>query len=64
VKSQWLFCSACDRLVRALVSEGSADGEIQDARIVCLEIGEHCTGNMCPLGADRTGTDSESSLSG
>jgi hypothetical protein len=27
--------------VKALVSEGLPDGEIQEARIVCLEIGDH-----------------------
>jgi hypothetical protein len=64
VKTQWVFCSACDRLVRALVSEGSPEGEIQDARVVCLEIGDHCTGGMCPLGAVRPEGDSERSRQG
>lgn len=53
MKSQWVFCSACDRMVRVQVSEGSPDGEIreiQDAQVACLEIGVNCTGNMCPLG--------------
>jgi hypothetical protein len=53
MKAQWLFCSACDRPVRALVLEAMPDGEIQDAHVVCLEIGPHCTGNMCPLDADK-----------
>ena len=26
---------------------------IHDREIVCLEIGRHCTGNMCPLGASQ-----------
>ena len=64
MKTQWVFCSACDRLVRALVSEGSPEGEIQDARVVCLEIGDHCTGGMCPLGADKPIADSAPSPPG
>jgi hypothetical protein len=64
VKSQWVFCSACDQLVRVQVSEASPDGEIQDARVVCLEIGDHCTGSMCPLGAVQPGGDPESGPSG
>jgi hypothetical protein len=49
-----LYCGACDREVRVLITEApSADGQatVQDAELVCLEIGKYCTGTMCPLGA-------------
>jgi hypothetical protein len=58
VKSQWVFCSACDRMVRVLIAEASTQSgqaELQDAEVVCLEIGVACTGNMCPLGGSKPG---------
>jgi hypothetical protein len=54
MKSHQLFCGACDRPVRVLITEApSAEGqaELEDAEVVCLEIGAQCTGNLCPLGA-------------
>lgn len=54
MKSQRLFCGACDRPVRVLITEApSTEGQAPatDAEIVCLEIGAQCTGNLCPLGA-------------
>lgn len=48
------YCSACDKDVRIVVTdEPSQDGHanLHDAEIVCLEIGHHCTGGMCPVGA-------------
>jgi hypothetical protein len=58
MKSQNLFCSACDRPVRVLItdeptSEGQA--EVTDAEMICLEIGAQCTGHLCPLGAAEPG---------
>jgi hypothetical protein len=51
MKNQWLFCSACDRLVRVRVADptGSRETSLNEAEIVCLEIGIKCTGNLCPL---------------
>jgi hypothetical protein len=54
MKSTRTFCSACDRPVRVMISEGPAHGAhatIHDEEVVCLEIGSQCTGQMCPIGA-------------
>lgn len=54
MKTQLAYCSACDQDVRIVVTdEPSADGQanIVDAEVVCLEIGAHCTGALCPVGA-------------
>lgn len=56
MKSQLLYCGACDRPVRVLITEqvvGETQASITDAELVCLEIGTNCTGRMCPLGADE-----------
>jgi hypothetical protein len=58
MKSQRLFCGACDRPVRVLITEEPAtEGQApaSDAELVCLEIGAQCTGNLCPLGAAEPG---------
>lgn len=54
MKTQIAYCSACDHDVRiALPEEPVFDGHanLVDPEIVCLEIGESCTGHMCPIGA-------------
>jgi uncharacterized Zn finger protein (UPF0148 family) len=54
MKDHQLFCSACDRQVRVLISEapvGEHQATVHDDELICLEIGDHCTGSMCPLGA-------------
>lgn len=55
MKTQMAYCSACDRDVRIALTEEPVepDGQanIHDAEVVCLEIGEKCTGAMCPIGA-------------
>ncbi len=54
MKIQIAYCSACDHDVRiALPDEPVFDGHanLLDPEIVCLEIGESCTGHMCPIGA-------------
>ena len=54
MKSHQLFCSACDRQVKVLISEapiGEHQATVHDDELICLEIGDHCSGNMCPLGA-------------
>jgi hypothetical protein len=46
------YCSACDRQVEVVVNPGArtnpATGELED-EVVCLELGESCTGSMCPM---------------
>jgi hypothetical protein len=54
MKSQIAFCSACDRDVRIVITQQpSQDGHanLHDSEAVCLEIGETCTGALCPVGA-------------
>ncbi len=54
MKSQQLYCGACDRPVRVLITEMPGEegqASAADAELVCLEIGAQCTGNLCPLGA-------------
>lgn len=54
MKGHELFCSACDRQVRVMITDSPAhEGQatLHDEELVCLEIGEQCTGNLCPLGA-------------
>ena len=58
MKSHQLFCGACDRPVRVLLTEGEVgetQPEITESEVVCLEIGSSCTGRMCPLGAAEPG---------
>lgn len=48
-----IYCGACDRQVRVMISDAPPpDGQapLHDEELVCLEIGEMCTGS-CPLGA-------------
>jgi len=52
--AQTAYCSACDKDVRIIVTdEPSHDGQanLHDSEIVCLEIGDGCTGSLCPIGA-------------
>lgn len=54
MKSTRVFCSACDRPVRVMISEAPLlDGQatLHDDEVVCLEIGGQCTGELCPIGA-------------
>jgi hypothetical protein len=49
-----MYCSGCDHDVRVLMtSEAPHDTQanVPDPELVCLEIGEWCTGALCPLGA-------------
>ena len=50
-----VHCSARDQDVRVLLTDEPAyDGgqaSIGDAELLCLAIGEACTGALCPLGA-------------
>lgn len=54
MKSQIAYCSACDKDVRIVITDQpSQDGHanLHDSEVVCLEIGETCTGSLCPIGA-------------
>lgn len=54
MKTRTAYCSACDRDVRILVTDAPLqDGQapMPDSEVVCLECGEQCTGNLCPVGA-------------
>jgi hypothetical protein len=54
MKTQIAYCSACDCDVRILVTDAplhDAQAPVADADVVCLEIGEQCTGKLCPVGA-------------
>ena len=54
MKAQVAFCSACDRDVRIVFTDAplqDAQAPVGDAEIICLEVGEHCTGNLCPVAA-------------
>lgn len=55
MKTHMAYCSACDRDVQIAVPDEPVepDGQatIHDTEIVCMEIGEKCTGAMCPIGA-------------
>ena len=54
MKTQIAYCSACDRDVHVIItgtSQQDAQAPLADAEIVCLDIGERCTGNLCPVGA-------------
>ena len=54
MQTQTAFCSACDKDVRIVITdEPSQDGHanLHESEVVCLEIGDHCTGSMCPIGA-------------
>jgi hypothetical protein len=54
MKSIKAYCSACDTQVRlVLTDEPSQDypSPIHDCEVVCLEIGTHCSGALCPIGS-------------
>ena len=48
-----LHCSVCARPVRIVVTaphELDGPPNLYDAEVVCLDVGEQCTGGRCPLG--------------
>ena len=54
MQNQTAYCSACDKDVQIVITdEPSQDGHanVHDAEVVCLEIGDACTGGLCPIGA-------------
>jgi len=49
-----VYCGGCDHEVRVLITTPpSEDGQatLHDSEVVCLEIGDRCSGASCPLGA-------------
>ena len=58
MKNHQMYCSACDRQVRVLITGAPVyDGQapLRGEELVCLEIGDRCTGNLCPVGAAEPG---------
>src|SRR5512133_1049329 len=54
MKAIHAYCSACDNEVRLVLTDEPIQDDpspIHDREVVCLEIGEHCSGALCPLGA-------------
>ncbi len=54
MKSHRLFCNACEREVNLVITdapEHEGQATLLDSEIVCLEVGDKCTGALCPLGA-------------
>ena len=52
MKEMSIYCSARDQDVRIVMTDDpvhDAQATVFDSEIVCLEIGEKCTGGMCPL---------------
>ena len=53
MKIRTAYCSACDRNVRVVVNPEALEKhrfQIYDPHdLVCLEYGERCTGDLCPL---------------
>lgn len=51
--SQIAYCAGCDRNVRVVLRPGAVIEEPEVTPdphdLVCLEVGETCTGSMCPL---------------
>ena len=47
-----IYCTARDQDVRIVLTDEpvhDAQATVFDTQVVCLEIGEQCTGGMCPL---------------
>ena len=51
--TQIAYCSACERDVRIILSDSpvhDAQAPVADQEVVCLDVGERCTGALCPIG--------------
>lgn len=44
-----VYCSACDRNVALMVEAEGQPEHRSSADCVCLDYGEKCTGEMCPI---------------
>ena len=55
MKPRKIYCSACDREIDVLFTEEphnlGGQAEVADAGVVCLEMGDRCTGGLCPVAA-------------
>jgi ribosomal protein S27AE len=54
MKNHLVYCSACDREVRVLITGTPLyedQAPLHDEELICLDIGSRCTGSLCPLGA-------------
>ena len=55
MKTQLAYCSTCSRDVHIAFptepTEHDGQANITDTEVYCLDIGERCTGAMCPIGA-------------
>jgi hypothetical protein len=52
MKATPLFCARCNRKVQFLVSDSpthEGHANIPDERAICLECGEACGGQICPV---------------
>ena len=48
-----VYCSGCDRDVRVVATDGvpeDAQANVPEPELVCLELGDWCNGQLCPLG--------------
>jgi hypothetical protein len=48
------YRSACDQHVQLMLTDEPAQDRpspIHDGELACLDIGQHCTGALCPMGA-------------
>ncbi len=44
-----VYCSACDRNVALMVEPENEVARRSNTDCVCLDYGEKCTGEMCPI---------------
>lgn len=47
-----MYCSARDQNVRVVVTDEpvhDAQASVLDSELICLEVGDHCTGHLCPV---------------
>ena len=51
IDAQLAYCSGCDRKVRVIVNPQTVKKGRQPTPedLICLEHGDSCTGDMCPL---------------
>jgi hypothetical protein len=47
-----MYCSARDQNVRVAVTDEpmhDTQASVVDSELICLEVGDQCTGNLCPV---------------
>jgi hypothetical protein len=47
MKTKTIYCSACDRDVVIEIADDKSESSLEGA--TCLDIGEMCTGTLCPI---------------